>query len=135
MTKRHGRRLPSEPTQEFLEKPVEQLSELDRQHLNRRLIEYAFSPMRCAIPAESHFTGWLCRHEGRKLSPLPLSSRKVRMIVETIVPQMVMKVGFGYRGHVGRHRGDQSHGARYVPAWVASPASQQTCFPFVAVSF
>ncbi len=78
---------------EFLEKPVEQLSELDRQHLNRRLIEYAFPNALRPVNENRIWVGYA----GMKVSssPLPLSESQSRMIVETIVLQMVMKVGLG----------------------------------------
>lgn len=78
---------------EFLEKPVEQLSEMDRQHLNRRLIEYSFPNALRPVNENRIWVGYA----GMKVSPspLPLSETQGRYIVEMVVLRMVMKVGLG----------------------------------------
>ena len=77
---------------ELLERPADKLSKIEREHLNRRLIENAFQGSLKAVNENRVWVGYA----GMKLGDsLIFSEKQSRMIVETIVLQGVMKLGLG----------------------------------------
>ncbi len=77
---------------ELLAKPQKDLTKTEQEHINRRLIEYSFEGQVSKINDDRIWVGYA----GMKIgNALPLSESQSRLFVESIVLQLVMKVGLG----------------------------------------
>lgn len=78
---------------DLLAKPADQRSKSETQHLNRRLVEQAFSGQLQPVNENKVWIGYA----GWKMSddPLPVSLKQAREFVESMILQLILKVGLG----------------------------------------